>query len=62
MGQKLWIAFNAVVIYAGYRGIKATDFYSDDPFYSMTLPLLDILYLSYLLFLVVYESYKRTWN
>lgn len=62
MKRKLWIGLNAIIIFLGYQGIKHTDFYNPDPFYSITLPLLDILYLAYLLFLVVYESYKRTWR
>ena len=62
MGRKLWIAFNAVVIYLGYQGIRATDFYHPDPFYSITLPVLDIVYLVWLLLLVIIESYNRTWK
>ena len=62
MGKKLWIIFNAIVIYAGYQGIRLTDFYSSDTFYSITLPMIDIVFLIYMLLLVVHQAYRRTWD
>lgn len=62
MGRRIWIIANAIIIYLGYRGIRATDFDHPDPFYSITLPLLDMAFLAWLLILVGLESYRKTWQ
>ncbi|MAA74945.1 MAG: hypothetical protein CMN28_09575 [Salinisphaeraceae bacterium] len=57
-----YIAINGVLIFLGYLAFKATDLDSPDPFYSVTLVLVDMVYCMYLLLLLFIEIYNRTWR
>lgn len=57
-----YVAVNGILIYLGYLAVAHTDFDHPDPFYSVTLPLVDMVYCIYLLLLMFIEIYRRTWR
>lgn len=57
-----YVAVNGILIYLGYLAVVHTDFDHPDPFYSVTLPLVDMVYCVYLLLLMFIEIYRRTWR
>jgi len=57
-----YIVVNGILIFLGYLCFLYTDLDSPDTFYSVTLPLLDMLYCIYLLLLMFVEIYNRTWR
>lgn len=57
--QKLRLLVHGAIIMLGIWGFKHTDVHSDDPFESVTLVLMDILFCIYLLLLVFIESWNR---
>lgn len=58
----IYVAINGVLIFLGYLAMVNTDFASPDRFYSVVLPLIDMIYCVYLLLLMFIEIYNRTWR
>lgn len=58
--QKLRLLIHGSIITLGIWGFRHTDLSSDDPFESVTLVLLDIVFCIYLLLMVFIESWNRT--
>ncbi len=58
--QKFRLIVHGAIISLGIWGFRHTDLNSDDPFESVTLVLLDIVFCIYLLLLVFIESWNRT--
>lgn len=57
-----YVIVNGLLIFWGYQAMVHTDLNSPDHFYSMVLPLVDMVYCIYLLLLMFVEIYKRTWR
>lgn len=57
-----YIVINGILIFLGYLAVVNTDFGHPDAFYSVILPLIDIVYFIYLLLLMFIEIYNRTWR
>lgn len=57
-----YLVINGVLIFLGYLAVTHTDLNSPDPFYSVVLPVIDMLYCTYLLLLMFIEIYNRTWR
>lgn len=57
-----YVVINGILIFLGYLAVTHTDFDHPDTFYSVTLPLIDMVYLIYLLILMFTEIYNRTWR
>lgn len=57
-----YIIVNGILIFLGYLAVVHTDFSHPDPFYSVILPLVDMIYFVYLLLLMFIEIYNRTWR
>lgn len=60
--RRVYIIINGILIFLGYLAVVNTDFGSPNAFYSMFLPLIDIVYFIYLLLLMFIEIYNRTWR
>jgi len=58
----VYIIVNGILIFLGYLAVVNTDFDHPDPFYSVTLPLIDMVYCTYLLLLAFIEIYNNTWR
>lgn len=57
-----YLVVNGLLIFLGYQGMIHTDLSSPDRFYSVVLPLVDMVYCTYLLLLMFIEIYNRTWR
>ncbi len=60
--RPIYLIVNGMLIFLGYLAFTFTDFDSPDPFYSVFLPLVDMVYCIYLLLLMFVEIYNRTWR
>ena len=57
--QKLRLLVHSIIITLGIWGFRHTDLNSSDPFESVTLVLMDILFCIYLLLMVFIEAWNR---
>lgn len=57
-----YLLINAVLIYSGYWAFTHTDLSNPDSFYSVVLPIVDMVWCIYLLLLMFIEIYNRTWK
>ncbi len=58
--NRLRLLVHGALITLGLWGVHRTDIHADDPFLSVTLPMLDLLFCVYLLCLTFIESFRRS--